>query len=308
MLRLPLRRLLAAAAALAAAAGAAAQTAAPPPADTVTVTGTRLSPEAVHQRAVDFVHATGVAAGEIPAARWAAPVCPHVIGITDPAAARLVEAKLRTVAADAGIAVAPAPCRGNIAIVFAADGGGVVRDIVARSPGRLASLAPAAVATLIDGAAPIRWWYSSDVRDKDGIAATATGAPSSTVGGAEGGGSVLPGTADTTFIQHYASSLVSTEDVRTLRAATVVVDVTRTDGLPLSAVASYAAMVALAEIRPGAAPPDSVLGLFAGGPVLRSPTAWDLAFLRALYRLPLDRAAMRQRGLLVADLVTGLTR
>ena len=91
-----------------------------------------------------------------------------------------------------------------------------------------------------------------------------------------------------------------------LRSATVVVDVTRTDGLPLAAVASYAAMVAFAELRPGAAPPGSVLGLFAGAPVERDPTAWDLAFLRALYRLPLDRTARRQRGLLVSDLVTAV--
>ncbi len=130
-------------------------------------------------------------------------------------------------------------------------------------------------------------------RDKDGVAASANSPPPGVFGGAEGGGLVLPATADTTFVQHYNTSLVSTGDVRVLRAATVVVDVTRTDGLPLAAVASYAAMVAFAEIRPGAAPPDSVLGLFAGGPVRREPSVWDLAFLRALYRLPLDR---RRRG------------
>jgi hypothetical protein len=144
------------------------------PAETITVTGTRETPAVVHQHAIDLVHATGVAAGEVAAARWIDPVCPRVIGITDKAAAQMVEATVGSVAAD---------------------------------------------------------------------------------------------------------------------------------GLPLSAVASFAAMVALAEIRPGAAPPDSVLGLFAGGAVLRSPTAWDVAFLRALYRLPLDRTAQRQRGRLVTDLV-----
>lgn len=289
---------------LAVAALLAARAAADP--DTITVTGTRLSPAAIHARATAFVHATGVAAGEVPAARWADPVCPRVVGIADPAAARLVEVKLRSVAADAGIAVAPAPCRANLAVIFAPDGGAVVRDIVARSPRRLSGLTPAAVAALTGGAAPIRWWYTSEVRDKDGTPASSSSPPPRLFGPAEGGGSGLAGNEDTTFVQHYNTSLVSTEDVRVLRSATVVVDVARTDGLPLSAVASYAAMVAFAELRPGAAPPGSVLGLFAGGTVERSPTAWDIAFLRALYRLPLDRQARRQRGMLVAELVDGM--
>ena len=274
-----------------------------PPGDTITVTGSRLSPEAVHQRATDFVRATGIAAGDVPAARRTEPVCPRVVGLTDRAAAALVEATLRGIAADAGIAAAPAPCAPNIAVVFASDGATMVRAMAARSFRPFAQLRPAAVAELKTGGAPIRWWYASEVRDRDGIAATATSPPPGLLGGAEGGGSPLPAGEDTSFVQHYSTSLIGTGDIRVLRAATVV-DVARTDGLPLSAVASFAAMVALAEIRPGAAPPASILGLFAGGGVKRAPTAWDRAFLRALYRLPLDRTAVRQRERLVADLVT----
>ena len=297
-------RRLAAATALALATAATAQNASPPaapPADTITVTGTRLSPEVLHQRAVDFVHATGVAAGEVAAARWTEPVCPHVVGLNDEPA-RVVEAKVRSVAADAGIALAPTPCRANVAVVFATDGAAVVRAMLARRASQFAGVAPAAIAALTRGTVPIRWWYSTEARDRDGSPATTLPSPWS-MGNGEGGGSVIPMGPDTTSVQHYATSLVSTETIRALRTATVVVDVTRTDGLPLGAVASFAAMVALAEIRAGATPPGSVLGLFGGGAIERSPTAWDMAFLRALYRLPLDRTAARQRGRLVADLV-----
>jgi len=36
----------------------------------------------------------------------------------------------------------------------------------------------------------------------------------------------------------------------------------------------------------------------------RGLTDWDMAFLRALYQLPLDRPARRHRGILVRDMVT----
>lgn len=284
-----------------AASGTAAQI---PAADTITITGTREAPAVVHQHAIDFVHATGVAAGEVAAARWIDPVCPRVVGITDAAAAAFVEEKVRSVAADAGIAAAPAPCAANIAIVFAADGGAVVRDMVVKAAFRFHSVRPATIKTLIDGTAPIRWWYTSDTRDKDGSPPSRDPPPAI---GLTNFNMSMPAGDDAAFVQHRNTSLVSTEVIRVLHAATVVIDVTRTDGLPLSAVASFAAMVALAEIRAGAAPPDSVLGLFGGGAIRRSPSAWDVAFLRALYRLPLDRTAQRQRGRLVAALVAART-
>lgn len=179
--------------------------------DVVTVTGA--SPAAIHARATEFVRATGVAAGELPAARWIDPVCPHVVGLTDATAAALVEATLRRVATDAGIAVAAAPCRANVALVFAPDGGAVVGEIVARSPRRFAGLAPAAVAALTGGAAPIRWWYTSEVRDKDGMPATRIPPPALGFGGVP-----LPQNEDTTFVEHTNTSLVSTEDIRALRS------------------------------------------------------------------------------------------
>ena len=292
----PVARPLLAAALVAAAGAAAAQTA-----DTITVTGTRGDPATLEAQATAFVHATGVAYGEVPAARWAEPVCPRVIGLTDRAAADLVERTVRRVAADAGIALAPVRCRGNLAVVFAAAGGAVVRDIVARRPRAFGRLRPGEVAALAASHAPVRWWYSSELRDSDSLVGGGSASPSLVgFGAAE--------TADGTdgIVEHYSTSLISTGDARVLRAATVVVDVGRTAGLPLGAVAGYAAMVALAEIRPGGNPPDSILGLFGGGPVAHYPTAWDLAFLRALYKVPLDRTALQQRARLVGELVAGV--
>jgi hypothetical protein len=65
-------------------------------------------------------------------------------------------------------------------------------------------------------------------------------------------------------------------------------------------------MVAFAEMRPSEPPPSgSILALFEGESEARDLTGWDLALLRRLYRMPLDREARRHRGELVRALVTG---
>jgi hypothetical protein len=90
---------------------------------------------------------------------------------------------------------------------------------------------------------------------------------------------------------------------RVLKAATVIIDVNRATGMPLDSVAAFAALVSLAEVRPSEeAPANSILNLFASdGP--RDITPLDISFLRALYRLPLDRTALAQRGLLVRGML-----
>jgi hypothetical protein len=103
--------------------------------------------------------------------------------------------------------------------------------------------------------------------------------------------------------QQYRSSFLSTQLVRALKSATIIVDATKASGTPLESVAAYAALVGLAEIQlDEEVPTNSILGLFApNGP--RGLTALDINFLRTLYRLPLDRTASMQRGLLVRGLV-----
>jgi hypothetical protein len=93
---------------------------------------------------------------------------------------------------------------------------------------------------------------------------------------------------------------------RAIVEAGVVIDLDRVEGRRLDAIAAYAAFVAFAEVRAGATPPaGSVLGMFGrdGEPQGGGLTKQDRTFLRALYRLPLDRTARRLRGRLVSDMV-----
>lgn len=268
--------------------------------DTLVVTGEPLSAEQVHDQAVAFVRSLGIARGRQPTARWLVPVCPRIVGLSA-AHAAIVEQRMCEIAADAGIAAAPAGCKSNIVVSFVADGARLARDVSRRST-RLAALSPTDRRWLLESAAPIRWWYATQVGSRDG-SATSDAPFAGAMTGAEGGGPSIPQREGVASIAHFNSSIVSTQVVRSLVSASVVVDVNLAEGAGLRATAAYAAMVAFAEIAPPAIPPDnSILNLF-GTPGQPDISETDLAVLRALYDLPLDREARRHRGLIVRGIV-----
>jgi len=285
----------------------AAQAPSDPNAQSITI-GAQLPQKAARDLAVGFVRATGVAAGETPAARWTGPICPEVIGLED-IGKRAAEAKIRRVAEAVGANVAPEGCRRNIIVSFTSDGASLAKAVVEREPWRVAGLSPRARQAVLTGSAPIRWLYSTETRPRHGSAATTSGDAAKSYGPAGpgyGGGSSIGG--DMPTLMHYESSVLSTLTNRVLTSAIVIIDTDEAMGRRLDTLAAYAALVALAEIRNAeATPPGSILTLFESSAPPRDLTAQDLAFLRALYRLPLDRQAMQHRGQLVHGITGALT-
>ncbi|MGZ8286881.1 MAG: hypothetical protein ACXW27_12480 [Allosphingosinicella sp.] len=283
---------------------------APPsdPADQSITVGALLPEKAARDLAVGFVKATGVASGETPAARWTAPICPEVLGLED-IGKRAAEAKIRRVAAAAGAAVAPEGCNRNIVVSFTSDGAALARGVVEREPWRVANLSPRAKSAVLTGSTPIRWLYSTETRGRHGGPETTSGNAAQSYGPpgpGYGGGSSIGG--DMATLMHYESSIISTLTNRVLTSAIVIIDTEEAMGRRLDALAAYAALVALAEIRNAeATPAGSILTLFESSAPPRDLTAQDLAFLRALYRLPLDRQAMQHRGQLVHGITGALT-
>ncbi len=271
----------------------------------IVVQGERLSRQAAHERALGFVRTTGVASGETPAARWVDPVCPDVVGLVE-SAERAAEARIRRIAASIGAPVAPEGCERNIVITFAPDGAALARQIAQVAPRRLSQLTPSAREQVTTGAAPIRWWYTTDVRGRHGSrsgegAGGAGGTDQSVQGG--GYGARLGGTG----LMHYESSVVSTLTNRVITSAIVIIDEDEVMGRRLDSLADYAALVALAEIRGvGATPEGSVLSMFTAPDAARNLTPQDIAFLRALYHLSLDRQAMQHRGALIGGIADAL--
>ena len=262
----------------------------------IVVTGRPSTREQVREQAVDYVRRVAVARGETPAARWIDPVCPRVRGIAEPYA-ELVEARMRAIAQEAGIRIADNGCAPNISVSFVGNAEALMNVIDRRSSPLFREVPPEAREALINGDAPIRWWYLTGERTRDGMPRVTftiqTDGPPLVVEGSH----------------HYGSSIISTHMNRAILEANVVIDLDRVEGRRLDTVAAYAAFVAFAEVRASATPPPaSILGMF--GPEVEGHglTEQDRTFLRALYHLPLDRPARRHRGMLVRDMVDFQTR
>ena len=266
----------------------------------ILVTGTRYSPALARARATEFVDRMGIGAGDRPVARWGDAVCPRVQGL-EPRLAAHVERRMRTNAAAAGIHVAPEGCRTNIVVHFTADADRVMNSIAQRSPGHVDTLSPQDREAMLNGDAPVRWVYASETRGRHGMRAITGGdIPTIAIDGG-GAGSAL---GNIPSVVSYNSSIVSTQAVRMLTSAIVVIDAGLGDDRPLDSVADYASFVAFAEVRLGdPAPRGSILSLFDQDGRADELTGWDRAFLTALYRIPLDRMGRRHRGLLVRELV-----
>lgn len=278
------------------------------PSQTIIVRGTPLDPEQARQRAVEFVKSTGVANGQQQVARWVVPVCIKVIGVSTPQQAKVTDLML-AVAREANIPVAKVNCAPNITVSFAPDAGEVVRYIHSKQPQQLRELSHAEREQLLNGTAPIRWWYATQMLDREGMqgANISPGSISSAQG--EMGGSGAPGPISLgggdfmSTNQYNSGSNVRTPTVRSLYGATVVIDVPTAGDRSADSIAAYAAMVAFAEMNPNALPPDSILSLFQPSSIESSLTDWDMAFLKSLYRMPLDRRSRIQRGHLVEALL-----
>lgn len=264
--------------------------------------------EQIRSRAAEFIRGTGVASGDTPAARWVDPVCPRVLGLSEEGG-RAAERIMRGIAEDAGIPLAPASCDSNVVVTFTADAPALMRQINRRSPARLSQVALTARETLMSGTMPVRWWYLTETRGRDAPTArdtSGTQAVTVPLNAGAGAGAGLAGAAPT--VMHYENSLISTLSTRVLTSASVVIDQDSVMGMRLGTLAAYAALVAFAEIRtPDTAPEGSILGAFSSQSGPRALTVQDRAFLRALYRMPLDRQARRHRALLVGEMVEAQT-
>lgn len=271
------------------------------PESEIEVIGRRQTEEQARREANDFVRRTVSTSSDDPLARWVTPICPVVLGI-QPEYAAIVERKIRALAKVAEIDTAQAPCKTNIVVSFTTNARAVVQRIAKKSPRRLSEVQITDRSALLNGTAPVRWWYTTQEASVDGVGAVTSDSLAANSGTAEGGGSSIGNGLPT--VQAYSSSIVRTQIVRALRSATVVIDVNLAQGVPLDAVAAYAAMVAFAEMKPAQTPPpNSILGLFAPDTPVASATDWDISFLKALYSIPAARAGWKQKRMLVGRIL-----
>ena len=200
---------------------------------------------------------TGVANGQKQVARWEVPVCIKVIGVSASHEAR-VEDQMIGVAREANIPVARQGCEPNLTVTFAADAGQVVRYIHQRRPHQLREVSLTEREQLLNGTAPVRWWYATQIVDRDGVKENNMSPPWVSSGKDSASAPVTIGNVgDITSTQQYNSgSHVRTPTIRSLYGATLVIDAPAAGKTPINSIAAYAAMVAFAEMDADAPPPD----------------------------------------------------
>jgi len=196
----------------------------------------------------------------------------------EPEEARSIRGRLSQIVVDAGARLAPNEhCRANFAVIVAPDPGAVIKAWYARDHGLFGDAAQSTVNSFLQRSEAVQAWYntSSD---------SASGVPYSTLKAGLRSMSVIQGLP--TDLQAEGSRL-EFSSVRSFSSVIVAVDRDRVRGAKLTALADYIALVGLAEIHPhpdmGTAP--TILRLFSGSEPDK-PTelsAWDAAFLRALY-------------------------
>ncbi|MBV9884731.1 MAG: hypothetical protein JO276_17110 [Sphingomonadaceae bacterium] len=195
-------------------------------------------------------------------ARWNREICPAVIGI-DESQAGFMALRIGAVAAPLELRVRTSGCLSTMLIVVTNDAAGLATHFAHLYPVTLRTDGQAKLNLFAHTGRPVRWISVTDL-----------------------GGGVLPN-----------SRLTRATDPH-FQAMLVIVDGRQIGGFSLGELSDYVAMVALANPRPGARDPASILSMFdrprpADGPFALTRT--DQSFLAGLYRMNPFQSAQSQR-------------
>jgi hypothetical protein len=261
-----------------ASANAQSTTAAPGPRlDTITVEAARHR-EIVERQVKAFVGQIAVKPYDSSLARWepVVPLCLLVAGLPREDG-EFILARVSKIAAAAGAPLAAEHCKPNLYIVVSADPDALLKAWNKRDVwmfGDESDQGGTTIRKFLNANSPVRVWYNAELYSADGTPLGNTG-------------DCRPILSCRTTLRATATRIVFNQ-TRDLTSALVMVDGPRARGINFGQLASYIAMLALAEIRANADVADapSILHLFSRSENDRPAglSAWDEAFLKALYR------------------------
>lgn len=274
----------------------------PPDSSTITVTGKAVTRAQLREATGNYVRKALANTINGQHARWNDPVCPRVVGLREPAAARFTDRVVQA-ASVLKLRIEPVGCKPNILVIFTPDANAMMQAIQRQSPQIFDQTPIAELRRLIDGKAPVRWFYSS----------TQEGADGQLIGGGGGaaGASAIATNVETNVLNTGRASRIDTGAQVSLIGATLVIESPQVMGYDLDAVAAHAVMTALARIRFGAkdVPGDSILSLYDHADPATRPvnlTMMDEAFLFALYGTPAALGGKDQKAQMVSRIVESI--
>jgi hypothetical protein len=248
--------------------------------------------ETNQQRAQQFVDTVATSPAGARLARWDAPVCISVAGMRGEVAQAIID-RIADVSTEAGIEIGTTGCAPNVLIIATDNGRETADALVAnwrsrfRPPVDNTNMGLNALERFRTSDAAVRWWHLSAPVDID------TGMITARVAGDPPPQTVVRNLSRTRSQSHYVMAWV-----------TVVLDLSKIDGVPLPALADYLAMVSMAQVDPRSdyTGQETILNLFqdpANAP--GEMTDWDHDYLKALYTARTDRATATSQEQAVAN-------
>lgn len=268
--------------------------------------------EAIQKQAQTFVKkVTGSAwmsdSGERILGLWRKPVCPLVAGLAREQG-QIVFDRLTEVITAAGAPPGSRGCRPNLVVVVTTRPEELLSAWYKRDIRMFAQSMPAVVKKFFGQPLPVRLWYSTMLVSED-RAGAGVGSVGSTTGGAQGLLSLLDDIP--TFrgmTGDRLGSRLGLGAVHDLSAVIAIVDFSQMVGITLGQIADYVGMSTLTNIDPYASfdGMPSILALFSTASENRPNglTAWDSAFLKALYHT--DRMSPLQRMMIAEKIARDL--
>jgi hypothetical protein len=229
--------------------------------------------------------------------RWNTAICPLVVGLP-PSQADTFRARLIEIATAAGAQMVRQPCEANFAVIASASPNEVLRAWYKHDYHLFGDATQLRIKMFLDGPEPIRVWYNTTHKVANALPYTTTIA-----------GLSVKGNPNIAVNNHAEPSRIVSNEIRSFASVVVVIDTGRTQDVSLNLLADYVAMVGLAEIEHNmdVSSAPTVLRLFSTSDQ-SSPSglsAWDTAFLRALYRT--DQRTVLQRYWIMQSMVQDIS-
>ena len=202
-----------------------------------------------------------------PLVRWNTPICFYLAGLTAEQV-KIVLVRLSQTSSSAGAPLARTPCQPNFVILATSEPERVLEASYARNPRLFGTATPAQIRQFLESSQsrPVRVWYNINLGRKSGVH----------------NGHFVPSNTQaesSPFVGNTAFDFFS---------IVAIIDTNRTEHTRLDQLADYLVMVGLTntdlDADLGSAP--SILRLFAlsGENQPSGLSAWDAAFLKALYQ------------------------
>jgi hypothetical protein len=256
--------------------------------------------EALEQQVKTFVSGVASKPYDAPLARWQSvvPICPLVAGLSKEDGEYILM-RVSQIAAAAGAPLGKQHCKPNFYIVVSADPDALLKAWSKRDVwmfGDEADQGSGKIRKFLGASSPIRIWYNAELYTDEGVP----------LGNMQGRSGYSVG--DARIDSRARATRMVFSETRDLTSALVMVDGPRAKGVNFRQLASFIAMVGLAEVRADVNISDapSILRLFSSAEADRPSglSPWDESFLKALYHtLPTDKQQLAEiKSAMVQDI------